>query len=278
MKSKIKPFLKWAGGKANLAEEIIAYFPPEFGCYFEPFLGAGAIALTLQAPRAFLSDADDELINCYWELQYRCQTTIAACDRLERRHDKDFYYEVRQQDRYSTFAELTPTDKAARTIYLNKTCFNGLYRKNSKGQFNVPIGDHKQPQIIDGENAFLLRDYLDQNEVEVLAADFQWVESKARSCDLLYFDPPYWPASDTANFTSYTGDTFDVDEQLRLRALIDRLSSRGCYCALSNSDVPFIRELYSPKRYRIKELSTRRNIGAKSQSRQQVTELLILNY
>lgn len=263
-----KPFLKWAGGKRKLLPVLSHYFPEEYNAYFEPFLGGGAVFFFLQPKQAVLSDDNEDLIELYQVVKERVEDLIIALK--AHRNEKEYYYDVRAQDP----ASLTVVERAARLIYLNKTCYNGLYRVNRKGRFNVPFGKYKNPLICDEPG--LRSASIALRHADILACDFQDAVSNAKAGDFIYFDPPYHPLSKTSSFTSYTAKKFDIAEQTRLAHVYQELDRRGCFLMLSNSNTPLIRELYA--QYRIIEVQTHRAINSNGNGRGKITELLIINY
>ena len=267
------PFLKWAGGKTRLISRYIPYFPQQFKTYYEPFIGGGAIFFYLYNHRSnftgFLSDINPELINTYNCVKDRVEQLIALLEEHQTRHGKEYYYRIRAQN------QGTCVEKAARLIYLNKTCFNGLYRENSKGEFNVPIGKYKNPRIC---NSDLLRSVsvaLQFTKLQVKPFDSVLEDAKTAN-DFVYFDPPYYPLSSTSNFTAYSRYSFTENEQIRLRDTFTELAGRGVKVMLSNSDCPFVRELY--KDFNLYEISATRAINSNAQKRGRITELLITSY
>ncbi len=275
-----KPFLKWAGGKRKLFESYLPYFPSQFKHYFEPFVGGGAVLFSLfehhPEMQATIIDVNQELINTYDVVKTHVEEVIVLLAKHKQNHCKEYFYKVRAWDQDPPiFNNLSGTERAARLIYLNKTCFNGLYRVNSQGFFNVPFGRYKDPQIYDPENLRNVSKIL-QN-VEVLNASFDKVLDLAKKGDLLYFDPPYQPISSTANFTSYTSDNFDEINQRRLREIFEILDQRGCYVALSNSANKFIQDLYRDlEGIQIKEILASRAINRDGTKRGKIPEILIL--
>ncbi len=267
---KAKPFIKWAGGKWQLLPLFAPYFPPfeKINTYFEPFLGGGAVFFHLQHPNSFLSDSNADLVEVYQIVQDDVENLIEAL--TVHQNDKAYYYKIRAQDT----ATLTPIERAARFIFLNKTCYNGLYRVNSKGQFNVPFGNYRNPKICDVEG--LRAASLALQYANITTADFENVVSQAGYSDFVYFDPPYQPISQTSSFTSYTTEKFDDKEQERLAQVYRDLDKRGCYVMLSNSNAPLIRDLYAG--FRINEVQANRAINCKADGRGKITELLITNY
>lgn len=271
----IQPFLKWAGGKRQLLPEIRKYIPKRMGTYYEPFLGGGAVLFDLQPKKAVINDINSELINTYLVIKNNVDELIE--DLRKHENTSDYYYKIRDLDRdKNRFSKLSDVEKASRLIYLNKTCFNGLFRVNSQGQFNVPFGRYKNPNIV---NEFVLRavsHYLNNNEVKILNGDFADAVSSAKKGDFVYFDSPYDPVSETASFTGYTLGGFNKDEQIRLRDLFVDLDKRGCKVLLSNSATDFIKDLY--KDYHIEIVSATRNINSIASKRGKIDEVLVMNY
>jgi DNA adenine methylase len=267
---KARPFIKWAGGKSQLLPEMAKLFPPkdQIGRYFEPFLGGGAVFFYLQHPKSFLSDTNRELVELYDTVKNDVEKLIKALKPHKNEHD--YFYEIRSQNPDS----LSSIERAARFIYLNKTCFNGLYRVNSKGGFNVPFGRYKNPAICDAEGLRAASAAL-QN-AKITYGDFQSVLEKAKTTDFIYFDQPYQPLNKTSSFTSYTSGGFGEKEQRQLAELYKELSNRGCFVMLSNSDTPLIRELY--KDFCINEIQASRAINSNGSGRGKITELLVINY
>ncbi len=273
----VQPFLKWAGGKRQLLPVIKTYVPQKFTQYYEPFMGAGAVLFALQPPKSIINDTNLELVNCYGVIRDNSDELLMRCQHHERHNSKQYFYQLRCQDREPGFNELSPIDRAARIIYLNKTCFNGLFRVNSRGQFNVPYGNYVNPVIADPAVIKAVSAFLNQCSVKICQGDFEACISTARKNDFIYFDPPYHPISDTSSFTGYSINGFGAREQKRLKQVCDALSDRGCYVLVSNSDAPFIRELYSGDRYEIVEVKASRAINSVGSKRGKVGELLIHN-
>jgi len=274
-----RPFLKWAGGKSQLISQYIPYFPQKFATYYEPFLGGGAVFFYLYGVArndkptkkfpAILTDINPELVNVYRCVRDRVEELIELLAQHQERHNRDYYYRVRSQ-----FTG-TPVEMAARLIYLNKTCFNGLYRENSKGRFNVPMGQYKNPTICNIELLRLVSDSLQSVEIEV--RPFETILDFAKTAeDFVYFDPPYHPLSDTSNFTGYSRSSFNEKDQMRLRDTFTELAQRGVKVMLSNSDCPFIHELY--QNFRIYKILAARAINSKAERRGKINELLVTSY
>lgn len=272
----VQPFLKWAGGKRQLLPELRKFVPKKFGRYFEPFIGAGAVLFDLQPSKATINDANLELIKCYKAIRENPEALIAITQKY--RYDKDEFYRLRALDREPDFSKRSDLERASRIIYLNKTCFNGLFRVNSQGQFNVPFGDYTNPRIIEPAVIRAVSRYLNSAEVQILQGDFECAVKAAKKGDFVYFDPPYDPLSDTSSFTGYSLDSFDRKQQERLRNLCVELDDRGCQVLASNSATPFIREIYgSVGRFSIIEVEANRNINSVGTGRKKINELLIFN-
>ena len=270
----LRPFLKWAGGKRQLLPELRQYYPKRIACYYEPFLGAGAVLFDLQPKRAIVNDINSELMNTYRVIAHDVEALIAHLSR--HRNEKEYYYELRDLDRSEKYQELTDIERASRIIFLNKTCFNGLFRVNSQGQFNVPFGDYKNPKIVDEVVLRATSQYLNANDIHLANVDFAEALQDATKGDFVYLDPPYDPASDTASFTGYNLDGFGRDEQIRLKAVFDDLSGRGCRVLLSNSATGFIKDLYCE--YKMEIIGATRAINSDATRRGKVDEVMVMNY
>ncbi len=272
----LQPFLKWAGGKRQLVSKIRDYIPRRFELYFEPFVGAGAVLFDLQPHTALINDANRELINCYRVIKRDPAGLIAHV--RQHRNTKTYFYNLRWLDRDPSFKKLSPIERASRIIFLNKTCYNGLFRVNSQGHFNVPFGNYSNPVIVDEVVIRAVSRYLTGAHIEISNDDFEAALSGASRGDFVYLDPPYDPLSDTASFTGYNLNSFGRDEQRRLKAVCDDLTGRKCKVLLSNSDTEFIRELYGDtSRYTIVEVAASRNINSVATARGKISELLIFN-
>ncbi|MCS6814106.1 MAG: DNA adenine methylase [Cyanobacteria bacterium] len=261
-----RPFLKWAGGKGKLIEQYSPYFPKRYRTYYEPFLGGGAIFFHLRPSRAVLMDINPELVNVYCCIRDSVEAVIALLQRHQQRHNRDYYYHLR-----STQLD-DPIERAARLIYLNKTCFNGLYRENSKGEFNVPMGSYKNPAICCPELLRAASKAL--KTTEIYKQPFEAILEFAKSADdFVYFDPPYHPISATSNFTGYNRYAFSAEDQQRLRDTVVLLAQRNVQVLVSNSDCAFIRDLY--RGFTIYTMSASRAINSKGDRRGKINELLI---
>jgi DNA adenine methylase len=264
-----RPFLKWAGGKSQLLAQYKAHFPLEFDRYYEPFLGGGAVFFHLRPPQAMLSDINPELVNVYQCVRDQVEAIAARLEAHQQQHGKAYYYQVRSQHQGSAI------ERAARLIYLNKTCFNGLYRENSRGEFNVPMGRYKNPRIYDPDLLQAASAVLQATEIKVRSFEVVLQEAQT-SRDFVYFDPPYYPLNATSNFTAYSRYTFGQAEQIRLQQAFQHLAERGVNVMLSNSDCAFIHDLY--QNYCIHRITAPRAINSNPQKRGKITELLITSY
>lgn len=273
----VQPFLKWAGGKRQLLPTIKQYIPKKYRHYYEPFVGAGAVLFSLQPTTSTINDTNSELINCYNVIRDNPDELLSLCQQHEKNNSKEHYYRLRSQDRQSDFKTLSSVERAARIIYLNKTCFNGLFRVNSQGQFNVPYGDYVNPVIADPIVIKAVSSFLKESNINICKGDFADSLSTAKKGDFIYFDPPYHPISDTSSFTGYSVNGFGEKEQTRLKSVCDQLSDQGCYVLISNSDASLIRELYRDSRYIIAEVKASRAINSVASKRGRVVELLIHN-
>jgi DNA adenine methylase len=274
-----RPFLKWVGGKQQLLTQFDNFFPQSIERYFEPFVGGGAVFFHLMtigrlSGPVFLFDKNEELVNAYRTVRDNVGELIAELATHQERHSKEHYYETRNRDRQGV--PMSDVARAARTIYLNKTCYNGLYRVNTSGQFNVPMGSYKNPQVL---NENVLRDAsaaLQSASIE--ARDFREVIDMAQAGDFFYFDPPYDPLSKTASFTGYTANDFQDGDQRDLAEVFRQLTEKGCLCMLSNSSTPFIRELYQGFRITMKTVQARRAVNSKGNGRGAIEEVVVRNY
>ena len=271
-KQETYPIIKWVGGKRQLMFELIANMPKDYNRYFEPFIGGGALFFELQSQNAYISDMNDELINLYEVVRDNVYELINDLNKHE--VSKEYFMNIRNLDRTIEYKKLSKVQKASRFIYLNRTCFNGMYRVNSQGQFNVPFGHYKNPKIIDVDNLLNCSELLKQTEIK--HADFSEILNYVKRGDFVYFDPPYVPLSETSSFTSYTKDGFDIDMQFKLRDICDELDSMGVKFMLSNSDTQLVNELYA--NYEIKKVFASRQINANASGRGKITEVLVRNY
>lgn len=267
-----KPFVKWAGGKGQLLHELIRRIPPKHNRYMEPFIGGGALFFALKPTIASINDLNSELISCYEVVRDSPEELVAELATYP--YQSEFYYRIRALDRSPEYQQLSPLKRAARLLYLNKTCFNGLFRVNSKGQFNVPFGKYTNPTIADSGNIYACSKLLKRAIIQSRPFD-EFVEGATRG-DFIYFDPPYAPVSDTSDFTSYLADGFGDGQQELLAVVCLKLNQMGVKWLVSNSNTPLIRELY--RGFRIEEVSATRAINSKASKRGPITELMIRNY
>lgn len=266
------PFLKWAGGKSRLLSQYQPFLPPRDAIrrYYEPFIGSAALYFHLQPAAARLSDCNWKLVETYRVVRDQPEALIAALQ--PHKNEKSYYYEVRAQNP----RQLSPVERAARLIYMNKTCYNGLYRENQKGEFNVPFGRYKRPKICDRERLYAASEAL--QGVDLCHEDFAEAIADAGRGDFVYFDPPYVPLNATSSFTGYSRYGFDDGDHRRLAQAVHELTARGCQVMLSNSSAPLVYNLYQGHDYHIEQVQARRNINSKTHRRGPVTELLIMNY
>ncbi len=267
-----RPFLKWAGGKSQLLSQYDRFFPEKFNAYYEPFLGSGAVFFHLRSQgrlrQAYLSDSNEDLINCYLCMRDHLPELLKFLERHQKLHSRAHYYRTRSR------AFTHPVERAARLLYLNKTCYNGLYRLNSSGAFNVPIGQYRKPQIA---NEGLLTFASNMLQGTTLRTEsFEGVLRRAQAGDFVYFDPPYQPLSATSRFTAYTGEEFTDEDQRHLRDVFATLARRGVHTLLSNSDSALVRKLYSD--FHISTVRARRSINTNPAKRGTIPELVITNY
>lgn len=274
-----KPFVKWAGGKRQLLPILSQHIPKNFDTYFEPFLGGGAVLFHLISQdsqlKCFVSDVNSTLILSYVTIRDKVDELIISLQKHSENYFKNsekYYYQIRDSNPKNQI------EQVSRLIFLNKTCFNGLYRVNSKGKFNVPIGKYVNPNIVNEENLQILSHALQTKGISIKCEDFTAALKKAREDDFVYLDPPYQPVSSTANFTSYTNDNFDYKDQERLYTEFKKLDSKGCKIMLSNSKSEEVIELFSEYSDNIIEINTNRFINSNSKKRTGHTEILIKNY
>ncbi len=277
----VTPFLKWAGGKAQLLPQFERLFPAQFENYVEPFVGSVAVFFHLYSTgrlrgHVCLNDRNPDLILCYQAVRDHVEELIGELERHARgRHSASYFYEVRSWDREVDFAQRwTPVQRAARIMFLNRTCYNGLYRVNSQGHFNVPFGRYANPTVCNPDN--LRRASASLQGVDLRSEPFEQCAGRAQAGDFVYFDPPYHPLSQTASFTGYTQDNFTFDDQRHLAAVFRTLDARGCKLMLSNSWTEPILELY--RGFHCEKVLARRAINSKADRRGEVAEVVVLNY
>lgn len=274
----VKPFVKWAGGKNQIFDKIRDLLPNEFNTYYEPFLGGGAVFFNLLPEKAVISDYNEELMYAYECFKNDKYFNLMIEDLIthQNNHNEEYYYLIRDLDRNNEFESMPIYRKAARMIYLNKACFNGLYRVNSKGFFNVPSG---KKEIVNAYNKDLFNDiheFLSNSQITIMQGDYQKAIAKAKKGDFVYFDPPYDTFEEKTGFTTYTKDNFGKEEQIKLSEVFKMLDKKGVKVMLSNHNTPFIQELY--KDFNINVIEARRSINSKGNGRGTVEEVVIINY
>lgn len=274
-----KPFVKWAGGKRQLLPVIAKHVPQKFERYFEPFLGGGALFFNLvykgRDSKWLLSDLNSDLVLSYVTIRDRVKELISALELHSTSYFKNqssYYYKIRESEPKGQI------EKVSRLLFLNKTCFNGLYRVNSKGKFNVPLGKYVNPNIVSKENLITVSEILRSKDISIKCQDFEAALKNATDGDFVYLDPPYQPVSETSNFTSYTNGSFDYSDQERLCAKFKALDKKGVKVLLSNSKSEEIMNLFEEFSDNIIEINANRFINSVSQRRTGHTELLIKNY
>jgi len=274
---KYQPFIKWVGGKRGLLSQVLPLIPKNFNNYFEPFVGGGALFFELYSlgllknKKIYLFDINSELINAYNMVKTNPTLLINELEIFKQKHSKEFYYEVRAWDREKDFLKIDALLRAARFIYLNKTCFNGLYRVNKKNQHNVPMGNYKNPKICDAQTIYNASEAL-QNAT-ILNTSYKDVLKYASKDDFVYFDPPYHPLTETSSFTSYSEFEFLENEQFELFEVFDKLNDINVKVMHSNSDTDFIKDLYA--KYEVQNIQANRFINSKSSGRGKISEVLI---
>ena len=275
----MKPFIKWVGGKRQLLPTIKDMMPESFDTYYEPFLGGGALLLEIAPEQAVVGDANTTLINTYKAIQNNKESLKTLLDEYTEKHEsasnkKEFYNEMRRK--YNDTIQNNPNSIEASSlfIYLNKTCFNGLYRVNSKGMFNVPFNNREKINLYDDSNLDDIAEYL--SHVVILNEDFEETCKTAKKGDFVFIDSPYAPLNPTS-FESYTKEGFDIESHKRLAKLYDELTARGCYCMLTNHNTELINELYGNKGYKIDVVSVKRMINSDASNRVG-EEVIICNY
>ncbi|MDV8639152.1 DNA adenine methylase [Streptococcus pneumoniae] len=275
-KVTLQPFTKWTGGKRQLLPVIRELMPKTYNRYFEPFVGGGALFFDLAPKDAVINDFNAELINCYQQIKDNPQELIEILKVHQEYNSKEYYLDLRSADRDERIDMMSEVQRAARILYMLRVNFNGLYRVNSKNQFNVPYGRYKNPKIVDEELISAISVYLNNNQLEIKVGDFEKAIIDVRTGDFVYFDPPYIPLSETSAFTSYTHEGFSFADQVRLRDAFKRLSDTGAYVMLSNSSSALVEELY--KDFNIHYVEATRTNGAKSSSRGKISEIIVTNY
>lgn len=272
---RLAPIVKWVGGKRQLLNDIAPFIPDHYSAYCEPFLGGGALLFALQPETAIVNDINSDLIQMYEVIRDQAEALISAL----RAHinDADHYYRVRAWDRDREFyMGLSEVERAARLIYLNKTCYNGLFRVNQAGEFNTPFGRYEKPDFVNEVNLRAVSQYLQNAHITFHSGDYSVLLEEIKTDDFVYLDPPYDPVSDTARFTGYVKGGFSQDDQLRLKQFCDKLDSENVKFLMSNSSTAFIRDLY--RDYEIMTVKAKRVVNSAAGKRGRVDEVLIRNY
>lgn len=274
-KENVGPILKWVGGKRQIINEINKYVPEEFKVYYEPFLGGAAVLLNLKPRSAIVNDVNSELINLYMVVKEKVDELIENLKK--HKNEPDYFYDIRSLDREpENFQKLSDIERASRMLYLNKTCYNGLFRVNQQGQFNTPFGRYKNPNIVNEDVLRNVSKYFNTSNIQFLNKDYAKSLKGISKDDFVYFDPPYDPLSDSSYFTGYDKGGFNREEQIRLKLVCDELNNQGVRFLLSNSSTEFIHDLY--KDYKIEIVRAKRAINSKSDKRGSVDEVLVRNY
>jgi len=272
----VVPFLKWAGGKRQLMPEIREMLPDGVTThpYYEPFIGGGALFFELLPKRAVINDYNEELINVYTVIRDNPSELIE--DLKRHKNTAEYFYKIRAIDRQPLFSNLTRIERASRIIYLNKTCYNGLYRVNNAGEFNSPFGRYKNPNIVNEPVIKAVSKYLNSSQIQISSCDYALILKDIPTDSFVYLDPPYHPISESSSFTGYVQGGWNEEDQLRLRDVCNRLRDNDIKFLLSNSASDFIREIYSD--YNIHIVQAKRSVNSNSSRRGQVDEFLIRNY
>ncbi len=272
----VTPFLKWVGGKRQLINELTNYLPKGINSYeyIEPFVGGGALFFHLQSKKATINDLNSELINVYLMIKNNLEELISEL--IKHKNTSEYFYSIRSLDRDYSFHDLSNVFKASRVIYLNKTCFNGLYRVNNSGEFNSPFGNYKNPNIINEPTLRAVNKYLNENDIKIFSLDYEKILTNLNEKSFVYLDPPYHPISNGNNFTGYVQGGWTVKDQIRLKINCDKLKQNGIKFMLSNSSSEFIIDLY--KEYNIKRIMANRLVNSDASKRGEVEELIIRNY
>lgn len=269
------PVVKWVGGKRQIIGQINKYVPKKFSTYYEPFLGGGAVLFELQPVQAVVNDINSELINIYEVIRDDVEALIE--DLKRHRNEADYFYQIRELDRdKDIYSKMARVQRASRIIFLNKTCYNGLFRVNKAGEFNTPFGNYKNPNFVNEVTLRAVSNYFNQARITFTCRDFGEVLKGVRKGAFVYLDPPYDPVSDTASFTGYDKGGFGREEQIRLKNACDNLNQKGIKFLLSNSATDFIKDLY--QEYRIEVVQAKRPINSKPNRRGEIDEVLVRNY
>ena len=275
----VSPVLKWVGGKRQLISDIEPLIPKSISTYVEPFVGGGAVLFHLQPKKAIINDYNQELMNVYQVIKDKPNELIEVLKEHKELNSEDYFYEVRSLDRSEDFERLSNVKKAGRIIYLNKTCYNGLFRVNRAGFFNTPYGRYKNPSIVDEVTIKAVSNYFNSANIKFLTGDYKEALKRLRRGAFVYFDPPYMPISASSSFTGYTEHGFDYEKQVELRDECLKLHNRGVRFLQSNSYSPEILELYSDQKvFNIEIVQAKRSINSQADKRGEISEVLIYNY
>lgn len=275
---KTKPFVKWAGGKTQILSELLENIPKKFNDYYEPFIGGGALFFSLNPTTSYINDINSDLANAYLSFKDLESFENLKNELLkhEKNHSEEYYYQIRDMDREKTYLNSPCYVKAARLIYLNKACFNGLYRVNSKGYFNVPSGKKEIVKTFEENNFNQIYEFFNNENIIIKNQDFEEFLSNCKKGDFVYFDPPYDVLEEKNSFVNYNENGFEKKEQIRLAKLFKKLEEKGVLLMLSNHNTEFINELY--KDFNIKIIQARRVINSKKDGRGKIDEVIITNY
>lgn len=275
----VAPVLKWVGGKRQLISDIEPLIPKSISTYVEPFVGGGAVLFHLQPKKAIINDYNQELMNVYQVIKDKPNELIEVLQEHKGLNSEDYFYEIRSLDRSENYENMTDVEKAGRVIYLNKTCFNGLFRVNRAGFFNTPYGKYKNPSIVNEVTIKAVSNYFNSANIKFLTGDYKEALRRLRRGAFVYFDPPYVPISSSSSFTGYTEHGFDYEKQVELRDECLKLHNRGVKFLQSNSYSPEILELYSDQKvFNIEIVKAKRSINSQVDKRGEISEVLIYNY
>ena len=275
----VAPVLKWAGGKRQLLPSIEPFIPKKISTYVEPFVGGGALLFHLQPKKAIINDFNKELMNVYQVIRENPDELISLLQKHQKENSEEYYYSVRSLDRDKNYNKMPELEKAARILYLNKTCYNGLFRVNSSGQFNAPYGKYKNPAIVNDITIKAVSNYFNSVNLKLMTGDYREALKGLRKDAFVYLDPPYMPISSSANFTGYTESGFDYSKQVELRDECVKLHKKGIKFLQSNSYTKEILELYSDSSmFKIEVVQAKRSINSKANRRGDIAEVLIYNY
>lgn len=274
----LSPALKWVGGKRQLLDVISPLIPKKISTYVEPFVGGGAVLFELKPKKAIINDYNEELINVYQTIKNFPEQLLLLLEEHTTNNNEEYFYKIRALDREEAYEDMTDVERAARIIYLNKTCYNGLFRVNQAGQFNTPYGRYKNPNIVNRPVINGMSIYFNNNDIRIMDGDYKQALKGLRKGAFVYFDPPYLPISSSSSFTGYTEGGFNLDKQIELKEQCDKLHKKGIKFLLSNSDHKIIRDLYNSNGYIIETVKARRAINSKGNKRGEINEVLVRNY